>query len=181
VNKSAQRVDPHTAPRREAAGLGGGKAPLFLAIVGGVLIADVATKMIVQSVFDLYDHHDVIGSVVRFTYILNPGAAFGIRLGAYSRGIFLALSLIALVALSSMYWFTPSSDRVRLTAIALICGGALGNLVDRVRSPHGVVDFLDVGISNTLRWPVFNIADVAVTLGAIVLALSLWKEEKKVA
>jgi signal peptidase II len=100
-------------------------------------------------------------------------------LGEHSRIIFLVLSAVALVALGAMYWFTPATDRLRLAAIALICGGALGNLTDRVRSQAGVVDFLDIGVG-TVRWPVFNVADMAVTAGAIILALSLWKEEKKV-
>jgi signal peptidase II len=66
---------------------------------------------------------------------------------------------------------------VRLLAISLICAGAIGNLVDRVRSHRGVVDFLDIGIGD-LRWPVFNVADIAVTTGAVFLALSLWREER---
>jgi signal peptidase II len=114
---------------------------------------------------------------VKITYIHNRGAAFGIDLGPYSRYIFLILSLIALVALAGMFWVTPARDRVRLTAISLICAGAIGNLLDRIRSHEGVVDFLDVGLRE-LRWPVFNVADVAVTVGAILLALSLWKEEQ---
>ncbi|MGH7447666.1 MAG: signal peptidase II, partial [Longimicrobiales bacterium] len=59
------------------------------------------------------------------------------------------------------------------------CGGAVGNLIDRVRSASGVVDFIDVGVGS-VRWPVFNVADMAVTTGAIILALSLWKEEQEV-
>jgi signal peptidase II len=78
-----------------------------------------------------------------------------------------------------MYWFTPAVDRLRLSAIALICGGAIGNLIDRVRSENGVVDFIDVGV-DTIRWPIFNVADLAVTTGAIILALSLWKEEQHI-
>ncbi len=155
----------------------GGKSVIFIAIVMAVVVTDFISKVLVQRTFQLYDQVDVIGDYVRFTYIYNPGAAFGIHLGPYSRLIFLVLSVIALVALAAMYWVTPAADRVRLTAIALICGGALGNLADRVRSVHGVVDFVDVGVG-TLRWPVFNVADVAVTLGAIFLALSLWKEER---
>jgi signal peptidase II len=61
--------------------------------------------------------------------------------------------------------------------VALVTAGALGNMIDRVRSPRGVVDFLDVGVGN-VRWPVFNVADIAVTTGAILLALSLWREEQ---
>ena len=161
-----------------AASLGGGKASLFASVLFAVVALDLSTKMLVQRTFSLYHSVDIIGDYVRLTYIHNPGAAFGINLGPYSRFIFLGLSLIALVALAGMYWVTPARDRVRLSAISLICAGAIGNLLDRVRSAHGVVDFLDVGIG-TLRWPVFNVADIAVTTGAIFLALSLWREEQQ--
>lgn len=155
------------------------KAGIFVALVAGVVLIDFSTKWLVQRTFTLYEQVDIIGDYVRLTYIFNPGAAFGIDLGPYSRIIFLVLSLVALLALAGMYWATPIADRVRLAAIALICGGALGNLIDRLRSARGVVDFLDVGIG-TIRWPVFNVADIAVTTGAIILALSLWNEERRV-
>ena len=158
----------------------GGKLGLFAGVLFGVVAVDLATKRLIESTFHLYQQMNVIGDYVRLTYIHNPGAAFGIQLGppGYSRFIFLGLSIIALIALAGMYWVTPAHDRVRLSAIALICAGAIGNLLDRVRSVHGVVDFLDVGVG-TLRWPVFNVADIAVTTGAIFLALSLWKEEQR--
>ncbi|HSH45293.1 MAG TPA: signal peptidase II, partial [Longimicrobiales bacterium] len=148
-------------------------AGIMLVVVG----LDVTTKLLVQNTFRLYQQVDVVGPYLRLTYIHNPGAAFGIHLGEYSRLVFLVLSLVALGALVGMYWFTPARDRVRLGAIALICAGAVGNLIDRVRSEQGVVDFLDVGIGD-LRWPVFNVADIAVTTGAIFLAISLWQEEQ---
>jgi signal peptidase II len=156
----------------------GSKAALLVTVLGGVLFLDITTKLFIQRTFHLYQQVDVIGDYVRLTYIHNPGAAFGIELGPYSRLIFLFLSTLALAALGAMYWVTPAKDRIRLTSIALICGGALGNLLDRIRLEAGVVDFLDVGFGN-LRWPVFNIADIAVTGGAVFLALSLWKEEQQ--
>lgn len=154
------------------------KATLFAGVVAGVVALDFATKIWVQRTFHLYEQTNVIGDYVRLTYIYNPGAAFGIDVGHYSRGVFLVLSMVALVALAAMYWATPVFDRLRLSSIALICGGALGNLVDRVRSSSGVVDFVDIGIG-TVRWPVFNVADMAVTIGAVLLALSLWQEERR--
>lgn len=165
--------------RDEARPWTGEKAVLFLGILTGVLVLDIGTKLAVQANFFLYQQVDVIGEYVRLTYIHNPGAAFGISVGAYSREIFLVLSVVALAALLGMYWFTPPEDRVRLVSISLICGGAIGNLVDRVRSTAGVVDFIDIGIGD-VRWPVFNVADIAVTTGAIILALSLWREEQRV-
>ena len=156
----------------------GGKAGLFAFVLGGVVACDFVTKIMVQRSLSLYQQVNVVGDYVRLTYIHNPGAAFGIAIGPYSRFIFLVLSLIALAALAGMYWVTPARDRIRLASIALICGGAIGNLLDRIRLAQGVVDFMDVGIGQ-LRWPVFNVADVAVTCGAIFLALSLWREEQQ--
>ena len=147
-------------------------------VLGGVLLLDITTKLFVQRTFHLYQQVDLIGEYLRLTYIHNPGAAFGIELGPYSRFIFLFLSAMALAALAGMYWVTPAKDKIRLVSIALICGGALGNLLDRLRLSQGVVDFLDVGFGD-LRWPVFNVADIAVTTGAVFLALSLWREEQQ--
>ncbi|MCH8934427.1 MAG: signal peptidase II, partial [Gemmatimonadetes bacterium] len=62
--------------------------------------------------------------------------------------------------------------------LGLVCGGAVGNLIDRIRSSRGVVDFIDVGIG-VHRWPTFNIADSAVTVGAIALAFVLWMEGRE--
>lgn len=156
----------------------GGKASLFFGIVAVAVSIDFVTKIWVQRSLRLYEQVEVVGDYLRLTYIYNPGAAFGIHVGEYSRLVFLVLSLIALLALAAMYWSTPHSDRLRLASIALICGGAIGNLIDRVRSARGVVDFFDVGVG-TVRWPVFNVADMAVTTGAVLLALSLWQEERQ--
>lgn len=152
------------------------KATLFFGVITAIVAVDFFTKYLVQQSLHLYQQVNVVGDYVRLTYIHNPGAAFGIHLGEHSRIIFLVLSLAALIALAAMYWATPKHDRVRLMAIAAICAGAIGNLVDRVRSSQGVVDFVDLGIGD-IRWPVFNVADIAVTAGAIFLALSLWREE----
>ena len=168
-----------SATRMPANTWNGGKAGLFFGVVTAVVALDLFTKLLVQRTFSLYQQVNIIGDYVKLTYIHNPGAAFGIHLGPYSRFIFLGLSLVALGALAGMYWVTPPRDKIRLGSIALICAGAVGNLVDRVRSAQGVVDFIDVGLGE-LRWPVFNVADIAVTTGAIFLALSLWREEQQV-
>lgn len=153
-----------------------GKIRLFVAVMGLIVAFDATTKFLVERAFRPYEQVEILGDWVRLTFIYNPGAAFGIYLGEYSRILFLLLSLVALVALVGMYWVTPARNRVRLASIAMICGGAVGNLIDRVRSVRGVVDFVDIGAGD-VRWPVFNVADVAVTTGALLLALSLWHEE----
>lgn len=153
--------------------------PRILAVGGGlILAADLVTKWLVQEHFYLGRSVDVVGDLLRLTYIVNPGAAFGINVGEYSRMIFLGLSGLAVVILTGMFRSTPSTKRLRLHAIALVVGGAVGNLVDRIRSPMGVVDFLDVGLGS-FRWPVFNVADIGVTMGAVLLALSLLRDDRE--
>ena len=73
---------------------------------------------------------------------------------------------------------TVSPFAVGMLALGLVAGGAAGNLIDRIRSARGVVDFLDVGVG-ALRWPTFNVADIAVSCGAVALALSLWREDAR--
>ncbi len=154
------------------------KLGIFAGTAGVVLVLDLFTKYLVQNTLSLYESIPVIGDFFRLTYIHNPGAAFGLHLGPYSRFIFLGLAFVALGVLLIMYRHTPGADKVRLLAIGSIAGGALGNVIDRVRSAAGVVDFLDFGIGQ-LRWPVFNIADTAVTIGAVLLLASLWAEDKR--
>ncbi len=169
---------PGGPPDLGARSWGHGKAALLAIIVAAIVVVDFFTKLIVLSSMREYEQIDVIGGYVRLTFIENTGAAFGIHIGGYDRLVFLVLSILALAALAAMFWATPVRERARLVAIAAICGGAIGNLLDRVRSARGVVDFLDIGIGN-LRWPIFNVADIAVTTGAVLLALSLWGEERR--
>ncbi len=169
---------PGAPPELGARSWGHGKGALLASILAGIVVLDYCTKLIVLRTMREYQQVDVIGGYVRLTFIENTGAAFGIHIGGYDRLVFLVLSILALVALAAMFWATPVRERVRLVAIAAICGGAIGNLLDRVRSARGVVDFIDIGLGN-LRWPIFNVADIAVTTGAVLLALSLWGEERR--
>ncbi len=148
---------------------------LFWAVAGGVLVADIVTKVLAEAFLARRVPLEIVGDWIQLRLVYNEGAAFGIHVGAYSRWVFLALSLVALAVLGSMVRSTRVGDRFRLWALALVCGGATGNLLDRIRNPQGVVDFLDIGVG-TWRWPTFNVADSAITVGAIALAVSLWLE-----
>ncbi len=155
-----------------------GKARLFWGTVLTVVVLDVVTKMIaVATLVPRQLPHDIMGSTIRLTLVYNPGAAFGLHVGAASRWVFLALTIGALVILGRLYRTTRAGDIARTLAVGLVCGGAIGNLIDRVRSPMGVVDFIDVGIRD-LRWPTFNVADMAVSTGAVLLAWVLWGEDR---
>ena len=154
---------------------------LFWSVIGVVLIADIITKRIaVDRLMPRRMPHEVFGEWVRFTLVYNPGAAFGLHLGQYSRWIFTVLTLVALVILWRLYKQTQMGDKIRLLAIALVSAGAVGNLIDRLRGAAGVVDFIDVGIGD-MRWPTFNVADMAVSTGAFLLAYVLWGEDQQAA
>ncbi|HEU4560557.1 MAG TPA: signal peptidase II [Longimicrobium sp.] len=168
-----------------AAGETGRKAVLYLAVVFGVIALDQFTKALATGGFPgitpglrPYSPVEVWGDFFRLTFIYNTGAAFGLHLGESSRWVFMGLAAIAVVVLGVMFRGTPWSDRTRLFAIASVTGGAIGNVIDRIRSSRGVIDFLDFGVGD-VRWPVFNVADIAVTVGALLLAYSLWREEQK--
>lgn len=143
-----------------------------------VAATDVVTKYLAHTRLARHLPLDLIGEVVRIALAYNPGAAFGLHVGPYSRWFFLLVTLVALVVLYRMYRDTPPGNRLRVAALALISGGALGNLINRLWSTRGVVDFIDVGVGD-LRWPTFNVADIGVSLGAILLAWLLWREDRR--
>src|SRR5664279_5570216 len=129
---------------------------LFLWIASVIVVADVITKRLaVAELVPRYVPKQVIGDWIQLRLVYNQGAAFGIYLGVWSRWIFVALTVVAVVILARMILHTKEGDWFRVTAIAMVVGGALGNLIDRLRSAQGVVDFIDVGVG-AHRWPTFN-------------------------
>ena len=147
--------------------------PLFLL----VLLTDCATKRAAEThLVPANVPHEFLGELVRLTLAYNPGAAMSISLGAHSRLGFSVLALGALVILAHIYRQTSPGDRLAAAGLALIASGALGNLLDRLRSPRGVVDFIDVGFGQ-LRFWTFNVADVGITCGAALLVLALLRAD----
>jgi signal peptidase II len=154
-----------------------GQHRLFLGLAGSVVLADVATKAAAVAELSRGIPREVMGNAVKLVLVYNPGAAFGLWFGPDSRWIFLGLTACALAVLTLLYRATLPGEVLRTASIGLVCGGAIGNLIDRLRSPNGVVDFIDIGVRH-YRWPTFNVADMAVTTGAILLAWVLWVEDR---
>jgi signal peptidase II len=143
-----------------------------------VIVIDFITKLVAESALLHTAAVSIFGDWFQLRLVYNRGAAFGLHVGPLSRWVFLGVAVAAIVVLARMSRSSPVGDRFRQLALGLVAGGAAGNLVDRIRSARGVVDFLDVGIG-TLRWPTFNVADIAVSCGAIALAISLWREDAR--
>jgi signal peptidase II len=149
-----------------------------------VLVDVVSKKLAVNRLSPAYVPHNIVDDILRFTLAYNPEGAMSFSLGPSSRWWFVLLSVGTLVVLLYMYRQTPREDRLQIASIALICGGAVGNLLDRIKSPRGVVDFIDIGIGSHRFWT-FNLADLAVTLGTAlltwILCLRAAHEERPVA
>jgi signal peptidase II len=155
----------------------GPNAVVFWPVVVVIVVADIVTKMIALNTLVPFAPQEVAGDALRLTLVRNQGAAFGLYLGQYSRYIFMVLTVGALIILWRLYQSTRDGDLPRTLAIALVCAGAVGNLIDRVRWQEGVVDFIDVGFRD-MRWPTFNVADMAVSTGAFLLAWVLWGDDR---
>jgi signal peptidase II len=149
------------------------KARWFWPLALALLVADCASKRAVESHLTVGEPRPLVGDVVRFTLSYNTNAAMGFQLGGDARRLVLSmLTIAALVVLGALYHRTRPSDRARVIGVALVAGGALGNLLDRLRSSAGVVDFIDVGVKNVRFWT-FNVADMGITIGAVLLLLAL--------
>jgi signal peptidase II len=142
--------------------------PLLLGVAGLVLWADQWTKSWAEDALMGRPPVNVIGELVRLTYTRNSGVAFG--LGAGLRFPFYLFSVAAVGVILYMFARHRTHSLVRQLALALILGGALGNLVDRL-STGEVVDFILVGWRQWY-WPVFNVADSAVSIGVALFALT---------
>ena len=125
-----------------------------------------------------YSSSQLFGGLIPLTLAFNKGAAFGMSIGEDSRWFFVPVTILALVLLGGLLKQSSKTDFLRIFSISLVVSGALGNLYDRVRWGRGVVDF--IGPIDLGRWdfPIFNVADMAISCGAILLAISFWMEEQ---
>ena len=143
----------------------------WLALAGAIIVADFATKAWMLSAFHLHESV-VVTSFFNLVLVMNPGASFSFLAdaGGWQRWLFVILALVIsawLVVLIRHH----ARERLMPAALALVLGGALGNVVDRLRF-GAVVDFLDFHFAGW-HWPAFNVADSAITVGVILL---LWQQ-----
>ncbi len=150
------------------------KTLYFIMIVIAVFGIDQATKAAIIKNFHLHQSVPVIPGFFHLTYVRNTGAAFGILAGSEPWRLYFFLA-VGIVALLSLFHFFYSNHRAPLILVgtALVCGGAAGNIADRLRLGY-VVDFLDFFVG-AYHWPAFNIADSAITIGIALIAIHLLK------
>ncbi len=152
----------------------------LLVLLPPVVIADQLTKLYVDGEMRLYQSIEVLENFFHFTYVRNKGAAFGIFSGAneaYRTPFFLTTTAIAIVVILVMLYRYREEALIFPVSLSLILGGAVGNMIDRVRFGE-VIDFIDVHWYQ-YHWPAFNIADMAITGGVGLLILHMFTEERE--
>ena len=140
---------------------------VYLAIILTTITLDQLSKAWVVDAFRLYESQEVIPGFFNLVYVTNSGAAFSLLANVDSpwrHYFFLGVGALAIIGLTVAYWKLRKVNRYYCLALALITGGAIGNLIDRVRY-GSVIDFLDVYIGK-YHWPAFNVADSAICIGA---------------
>ncbi len=150
---------------------------LILLILAGTLGLDQMTKMLAKKHLPRYHALSYAGDTVRLDYVENRGAVFnfegylpsGIQGDPLTAGVLVLLAVLLLVLL-----FSPVLPLLWVVSLSLLCGGALGNLLDRISPANTVVDFLSLGWMH-FRTPIFNVADAAVTTGLVLLGLGVSK------
>lgn len=157
-----------------------GRSPYFW-IAGVVVALDQVTKALVDDLMALHESLPIVEGLIRLTYVQNRGAAFGILSEAglpYQSVMFAVVSLLALLAIALYAWRMPVQSRLPQTALALVMGGAVGNLLDRARLGY-VIDYVDV-YWGAHHWPAFNVADSAISLGVALLVIDILRNPQPI-
>jgi signal peptidase II len=152
------------------------KLRVFLLTAVPLVALDVATKELAMRALRPFVPHPVLSDWFRLTLVYNRHGAMGLTLGSLSRVVFGTLALAALGVLGVLLRRAAPADRLRAAALGLLVAGAAGNLWDRLRWSQGVVDFIDVGLGRYRFWT-FNVADSALTVGVLALAILMWRED----
>lgn len=143
---------------------------IFILGAAAVIALDQITKAAITSLFLLHEYYAVLDGFFNLVYVMNPGAAFGFLAGASAAFRYVFFTGITAVAILLIIYYLVKNKHgstVAVVSLTLIFGGAVGNLIDRIRF-GAVVDFLDFYLG-TFHWPAFNVADSAITVGAILM------------
>ena len=146
-----------------------------LSIMLLVVVLDQLSKWRVITTFMLYESREVVPGFFNLTYLRNTGAAFGFLAGNHGmwrQALFVGIAVVALVFMFSAFFYLRGQGRIFVCGLGLIGGGAVGNLIDRIFYGGLVVDFIDLGVGSH-RFYTFNVADMGVTIGGVILFLCL--------
>ena len=148
--------------------------PAELIAIGTIVAVDQLAKFIVRTMIPLYEKREIIPRLLDFVHVQNTGAAFGVLNAAdfpYKSAVMIGIAALALVAISLYARQLGSHEKLSRYGLALILGGAFGNLIDRAIAGY-VIDFVDVYWGDAHFWA-FNVADAAITIGAVLVLFEM--------
>lgn len=154
------------------------KYRLALIVGSTVLVLDQITKALVENLMHLYQSIEIVPNFVHLTYLKNTGAAFGVLAGTRSPLRMVFFVLVSSVAIGCVLYLLKNLRPGRTSLVAslsLILGGAVGNLIDRLRMGE-VIDFIDLHWHH-FHWPAFNVADSSITIGVILLFIQMIRKQ----
>lgn len=155
---------------------------LYLIVITCLVVAiDQLTKMYITMNFRLHESFPIIKDIFHITYVRNTGAAFGIFRDApvlFRTIFFLSLPPIAMIVIFFLLKASPDKDKIQNLALSMVFAGALGNYIDRVRFQY-VIDFLDFHYKQVWSYPAFNVADMSIVCGVILLFYFMVQDEMK--
>ncbi len=149
-----------------------------LPVAGLVVLLDQLSKIYIDRTFQLYESRPVIENFFHLTYVRNQGAAFGLFADKAFRVPLLVT--VALLAVLGIFWYLKQLEGHQgdqQVGLSLVLGGAVGNLIDRLRL-GAVIDFLDLHW-RSYHWPAFNVADMAICVGVGLLLIGIWRSERR--
>lgn len=149
-------------------------------LAASIIIPDQITKAVIQAKYALWDSSPVVPGVFNLVHVLNKGAAFGFLNNpdsSWQIAFFVVVTIAAVGFIYHLLTTAGKNDRFFIQGLGLILGGALGNLIDRLRFGH-VVDFLDFYYGD-YHWPAFNVADIAITCGAFAVLISMYQQSRR--
>ncbi len=141
---------------------------ISILVACATILTDQLTKYVVVMSVPQGARIDVLGDALRISHIRNSGAIFGVMRS--SGGYFTYFSLVAAIVLVVVLLLSRKACGLVKVGLGLVLGGAIGNLLDRIRL-GAVVDFVDIGAGDALRWPSFNVADLAITVGVVFIVI----------
>ena len=148
--------------------------PIAVVAIGTIVVVDQLSKFLVRTAIPLYSKKSIIPNLLDFTHVQNTGAAFGLLNAAdfpYKSSLMIGIATLALVAISLYARQLGHEEKLSRYGLALILGGAFGNLIDRAFAGY-VVDFVDVYWGDAHFWA-FNVADAAISIGAVLVLLEM--------
>ncbi len=172
----------HSRPDPSGAEAGAARFELgklrYLFVSLAVIVADQWTKWLVELHLPHHVAQPIVPGFFNLTHVRNTGVAFGLfaASGMSTSWVLTALGLLALAAVGVYFFLASPHDRGLLVALALVVGGAVGNLIDRVSS-GAVTDFIDVYVG-IHHWPSFNVADSAISIGIVLMAIDSLRSHK---